>query len=697
MSFLLFSTTYILQTLFTSQDVSTIKSSLISILTILGIAILIFVIFNFFKNSKKRKSKPLFLKNSFLKKSSKKNDLQNIINYLPQPSALCTSDGIVIHTNTLFSNIFGSIPQNMKDLLIFNILPSHISTHINFKSHPFGKNSSLFYSPNTNERYYVRWEKANAEKYPEDSFWILLEREPEIENLSAEPVQTQEDYLQNIIDVYKSAIFIEDFNGMLLLANKKACEIQGVSSEQIKSEIITNHSLSEFRNKFISERVMTVHSPLSFKAIYYSHTGKAIPVEVQISEIVYFDRPAISYVLNDISDKIDLNKELENYKLKSDESDRLKSSFLANLSHEVRTPLNTILGFAELLAEPDLNKNEKDEYLFLVRDSGRSLINQINNMIDFAKIEAGLINLKIDSYNIETLFHHLHEYASEEFFNREDIKLYFELPEEISNNNIVTDRYRLKQILKIFLSNALQHSKKGVVEVGVYLRAPELYEFYVRDTGIGIPEHKHAQIFEKFRQVDDENIKSFSGMGIGLSIASRLIQFLGGHQWVVSKPGTGSDFRCVIPDSVHKIHSPRMQVSTGPSTLINKVMVISPSFTIYSNLSKDSKPINYQVFWAQNAPEMKAMLLSNKIKVILIDIDEITFWHEIVNSIKEIDKDIPLIGLSNTIDAKRKERLITMGLSNVLKKTINIPILINILERNESPQLNLLTSIFKKN
>lgn len=638
-----------------------------------------------------------FFRKKLFSKSTGNFDLSKTINYFPQPAALCTSEGIVICTNTQFSNIFGSIPQNMKDLLIFNILPSHISTRINLSLNQAGKIHSLFYSPNTNERYYVRWEQSNPDIYPINSFWILLESEPEAESQQTEPIQTQEDLLQNIIDVYQSAIFIEDFNGMLLLANKKACNLQGISSEQLKSEIITNHSLSEFRDKFLAEKTIAIDAPVIFKAIYYSYKGKSLPVEIQISEIVYFDRPAICYVLKEITDVIDLKKELDNYKLKADESDRLKSSFLANLSHEVRTPLNTILGFAELLAEPDLNKNEKDEYLFLVRDSGRSLINQINNMIDFAKIEAGLINLKIDLYNIETLFHHLHEYASEEFFNRDDIKLYFELPEEISNNNIVTDKYRLKQILKIFLSNALQHSKKGDIEVGAYLRAPELYEFYVRDTGIGIPEHKHSQIFENFRQATDENIKSFNGMGIGLSIASRLIQFLGGHQWVVSKPGEGADFRCVIPDSIYKIHSPRLQVSTGPSTLIKKVMIISPSVEIYKHLCKDSKPINYQVFWAKNAQEMKAMLLSNKIRIILIDIDEITFWQEIVNSIKEIDKELPIIGISDTIDAKRKERLITMGLSNVLRKTINIPILINILERNKTPQLNLLTSIFNKN
>ena len=101
------------------------------------------------------------------------------------------------------------------------------------------------------------------------------------------------------------------------------------------------------------------------------------------------------------------------------------------------------------------------------------------------------------------------------------------------------------------LANSIKFTKKGVIEIGVRMKAPQLYEFCVRDTGIGIPENKHREIFEQFRQVDDSNEREFSGMGVGLSIASRLIQFLEANQWVVSEPGKGSEFRFVLPDLLH--------------------------------------------------------------------------------------------------------------------------------------------------
>src|SRR5690554_3399661 len=137
-------------------------------------------------------------------------------------------------------------------------------------------------------------------------------------------------------------------------------------------------------------------------------------------------------MISDLSEAIEKKKELDEYKIKSEESDRLKSSFLANLSHEVRTPMNSILGFAELLAEPDINAKERKEFIRLIRQSGKELLSQINNMIDFSKIEAGLIQLKVEICNFETLFHQLHEFWLEESQNTNEVKLFFELPPKFS-------------------------------------------------------------------------------------------------------------------------------------------------------------------------------------------------------------------------------------------------------------------------
>ena len=684
------------------NDIIFIQKSIYIGLAILGVAMVVFLYYNFRKNLKRKfKSDSSIGETKIVKSASNTNIKSLSLDEYPQPIAICDQTGIIKFANTAFGKVFGSSPENMRDLLIYNILPSHIATSLtfaaDFNKENFGRSKNIFFSPNTQHKYFVRWKKTESDVLSNENIWITLETalDDSLNNIKA--VQTQENLLQEIIDFYPMAIFVEDMNGILLSANKKACDLQGIEASQIKSEIISNHSLDEYREELLQQKTSEDITPIIFETIYYPQFGKAIPAEIRAGRITFFDRPALCFIINDISDLVELSKKLDDYKMKSQESDRLKSSFLSNLSHEVRTPLNSILGFSELLAEPEISVKEKYEYLQMVRKSGKNLLIQISNMIDFSKIEAGLVDLKIELYNIETLFHHLHEYATEEQIDEDKVQLLFDLPEEISQNNIVTDRFRLKQILKIFLSNALKYTETGIIEIGVNLRAPQLYEFYVRDTGVGIPEEKHLQIFENFRQANDSKSRGFSGMGLGLSIAARLIQFLGGHQWVVSRPNEGAEFRCVIPDSMYTIDSPVHQVSGGPSTMIKKIMIISPSELIYTNLCRDAKPINYQVFWAQNAEEMKAMLLSNNIRIILIDIDGITFWQELISRIKKIQKDLRIIGVSNTIDTKRKERLITMGLDNVIKTAVNIPVILNIIERNEIPSLNLLTSIFNKN
>jgi signal transduction histidine kinase len=679
--------------------IETLQTAIYATLILVGVAMVVFFYLNMRKNMQRKQHTP-FLKPE-ITNASDTTEPELSFDQIPIPIALCDNTGIILYSNHFFAKVFGSTSEHINKLLIFNILPANISQSLTFNNETVsvlsGHSEHLFFSPNTNRHYGVSWEKADKKTSPSNSYWIFLEATHEKTTENRKNIQTHEGTFQQVIDFYPSAIFIEDLNGVLLTANKRACQIQNLDLSQIKTEIITNSALDEIREKLLQNYSLTEGNSQEFKTLYYPSSGKALPAQILAGRFSYFDRQAVCYIVKDLTDLIDVKKELEDYKMKADESDRLKSSFLSNLSHEVRTPLNSILGFSELLAEPDTDRKDREEYLQMVRQSGKNLLTQISNMIDFSKIEAGLVNIKAELCNIETLFHHLHEYATEDLKNDKPIQLYFELPEEISQNNIITDRFRLKQILKVFLSNALKYTDNGIVEIGVKLKAPQLYEFYVRDTGIGIPEKNHTKIFENFRQADDTNSRDFNGMGLGLSIAARLIQFLGGHQWVISQPQKGSEFRFVIPDSLYPLDSPVRQVSSGPSTMIKKIMIISPNENIYSDLCQDSKPINYQVFWAQNSSEMENMMLSNKIRIILIDIDNLPFWQELVTKINSLKKDIQIVGISNTADLKRKERLMAMGLNNVIKNTINIPVLLNILGRDEAPSLQLLSSSFNQN
>ncbi|GAO30569.1 histidine kinase [Geofilum rubicundum JCM 15548] len=681
------------------QFTSTFLAAVIGV----GVIMAIFLIVNHRNNLKRQKSR----QNHLIPGPSpapKPEDADHfkVLDDHPTPSAICRNDGIILYVNKIFATVFGSSPTNMQRLLIFNILPAHISATLSETIRESGPENveSLagFYSPTTKTRYKLVSKKFNSHLTDSSNLLVTLERMPRHDEIPASSGDEAREVILQLLNIAPYAIFIEDYEGRILQVNNAACEMQGVERHELMGKVLDEFSPGDFRKEIAQrQQIMASNSSIVFKSITYPKSSAPIPVEIQVSKIKYFGKEALFFILRDLSESIEKKKELDEYKIKAEESDRLKSSFLANLSHEVRTPMNSIMGFAELLAEQDISEKERREFIKLIRQSGKELLTQINNMIDFSKIEAGLVQLKVEICNFETVFHQLHEFWLEEIRNENEVKLFFELPQEMLRNGIASDRIRLKQILKVFLSNSIKYTQKGVIEIGVRSKAPQLYEFYVRDTGVGISEDKHRQVFEKFRQADDTNERQFSGMGVGLSVAARLVQFLGGHQWVVSEPGKGSEFRFVLPDLLFPQRSPFMQVSCGPVTMINKLMVVAPSEEIYQDLCQNSKPVNYQVFWAQNAQEMKSMLLSNNIRFIIIAVDQLPFWQELLPKIRSINNSLQLIGVSNQLDSKRKERLLSMGLNEVIRTPVNIPILLNILERKEVTSMNILSTVFHQN
>lgn len=630
------------------------------------------------------------------------NSQYRIFDHYPTPTAVCLPNGMICYVNSGFAKAFGSVKANMENLLVLNILPSELAASLDpifrDKSMDVFESPSVFYTSATGTSYKVRVTRSRPGD-PDCVMYLTLHSIHGSELRSITDPESGRDVLIQILDRAPYPVFIEGMDGRILDVNSAACTLQGMKRDELIGKVIDELSPVNFKREISNQKVAIddSHRNIDFMSIIYDRKGHPVPVRIYVSGINYFGSSALVFVIVDLTKTIERNKELDEYKIKAEESDRLKSSFLANLSHEVRTPMNSIMGFSELLAEPGVSDKERKEFIKLIRQSGKELLTQINNIIDFSKIEAGLIQLKSDICNFEPLFHQLHEFWLEECPNQDDIKLFFELPQNIIRNGIATDRVRLKQILKVLLANSIKFTKKGVIEIGVRMKAPQLYEFYVRDTGIGIPENKHREIFEQFRQVDDSNEREFSGMGVGLSIASRLIQFLGGHQWVVSEPGKGSEFRFVLPDLLHPQGSPFLQVSSGPLSMINKLMVVSPTEEIYTELSQNSRPINFQVMWAQNTEEMKAMLLSNKVRFMLLALDQLPLWQELLPKIREVSRDLKLIGITKNLDTQRREKLMSMGLNEVIRTAVNIPIILNIMERRDLGSMNILSTTFHKN
>jgi PAS domain S-box-containing protein len=253
----------------------------------------------------------------------------------------------------------------------------------------------------------------------------------------------------------------------------------------------------------------------------------------------------VTFSALDITEKRHYEQRLIEAKEKAEESDRLKSAFLQNMSHEIRTPMNGILGFMELLKEPDLSGEEKEKYIDIIDKSGERLLNTINNIIELSRIESGQTELHLAEVKTnEVLQYYLEFFTPRASANKLKLNLLTQVDEHESV--IVTDRRILESIITNLVNNAIKFTPAGSIEFGSYRENNHLV-FFVRDTGIGIPNDRIDAIFQRFVQADLNLSRPHEGSGLGLSIVKAYVDLIQGKIWVESATGKGSTFRFSIP------------------------------------------------------------------------------------------------------------------------------------------------------
>jgi PAS domain S-box-containing protein len=240
-----------------------------------------------------------------------------------------------------------------------------------------------------------------------------------------------------------------------------------------------------------------------------------------------------------------INEELKIAKEKSEESERLKSSFIANMSHEIRTPLNGLIGFSTLLANENVTPEKRRYYANIVEDTGQQLSEIINDILDFSAIESGQIKAKPQIFHLNEIIEELFSFYSV-IAIKNNINLNYHIALSENNDIIETDKTKLKQILNNLLSNAFKYTKQGYIEFGYQIKE-KMIELYVKDTGIGIDKKYHKIIFDRFRQVDNNETIKNRGTGLGLAICKAYTELLGGKIWLISEENKGSEFYFNIP------------------------------------------------------------------------------------------------------------------------------------------------------
>ncbi len=375
-----------------------------------------------------------------------------------------------------------------------------------------------------------------------------------------------------------------------------------------------------------------------------------------------------------------LEYELILAKEKAEESDMLKTAFLANMSHEIRTPMNGILGFAEMLNDENLSPGNRKKYLDIINNNGKMLISLIDDIIDFAKIEAGQIKIVKQEFSLNALLAQVHSSFLTETLRKEKSKVKLRMRKEFPNEDcfIKTDPNRLRQILINLVGNAFKFTSAGFIEFGYRKKGENYLEFYVKDTGIGIPQEKIGVIFERFVQADISPSRKYSGSGLGLAISRGFVELLGGTMWAESEENKGSAFYFTVPyvpakqklDVGFEKSKPKSNYNWRGKTFL----IAEDDLFSYKFLEGFLKQTNAHILHAEDGQKAIEICKQNKsIDLILMDIQmpEIN-GLDATTAIKKFRKKLPIIAQTANAIAEEKQRCFEAGFDDFVTKPINI-------------------------
>ena len=393
-------------------------------------------------------------------------------------------------------------------------------------------------------------------------------------------------------------------------------------------------------------------------------------------------------IIDDITDRIQNKQELIKAKEKAEESDRLKSAFLANMSHEIRTPMNGILGFTELLLEPDLNNERKEEYITIVQQCGQRMLSTVNDIIEISKIEAGLIQLNLTETSVNGRIEELFRFFQPEA-DKKGLKLSLEMLLLHADENITTDQNKLDSILTNLLKNAIKYTDSGTINIGCRQK-DQFIEFYVKDTGIGIPVDRKKAIFERFMQADITDTRALNGSGLGLAISKSYIEMLGGKIWVKSREGKGSTFYFNLPikNKIEKKTVVYNEISfdyerVKPKVKRWKILIAEDDKTSQNFISLIVNDFNAEILKAVTGNETVELCRNTKdLDLILMDIQMPGLnGYEVTHRIRKFNRDVVIIAQTAFAHSGDREKLLEAGCNDYIAKPINKKELLTLIQK----------------
>ena len=389
----------------------------------------------------------------------------------------------------------------------------------------------------------------NENKTKEELIKIIEQLEKKVEDLSSMqsyPVQERfrEKYSTRILDALPDmlTVFDHDANIIELASSPSTNHVEGINADNIThsnvKDILPPEAYESVRQNMdrviLTGESSTSRHDLMLDGILHHYENRIFPLDNEYLLCMCRD---ISEQWNAEQTNKKQQKELEAARIKAEESDRLKSAFLANMSHEIRTPLNAIVGFSKLVIDAECT-NEKEQYAEIIERNSEILLNLFNDILDLSSLEADSLSFNIRPIKLIDICLQLEQQFCYKVKNGTKLIL-----DDVDTELYVSGGWnRIIQIISNLLSNAAKFTPKGEIHFG-YREKEDFVEFYVKDSGIGIPAERVATIFQRFGKIND----FVQGTGLGLTLCRMLVEKMGGRIWLRSQEGKGSRFYFTLP------------------------------------------------------------------------------------------------------------------------------------------------------
>lgn len=380
------------------------------------------------------------------------------------------------------------------------------------------------------------------------------------------------------------------------------------------------------------------------------------------------------------------NRELDIERERALASDRLKTAFLNNVSHEVRTPLNGIVGFAQFLADESLSTEDKQEFISALNSSVNRLTDTINDIMDASLLMSGNVNVHQESFRLAEL---LQEVYRKYQYDARTKGLKMTIKPEPGTVLVITDQTMVKRIMEELVGNAIKYTRKGQVSLGATASTGKI-TIEVSDTGKGISEEALPRIWEPFMQEDVSTTRTFEGSGLGLTIVKGFVDLLGGNIEVQSKPGLGSTFTVTIPDHNPDNSKVALKSNTSlPTTSKPNILIAEDEALNVLYLKRVFRNKDFELHFATNGQEALELAENNpEINLVFMDIKmPVMDGLEATRRIKAIRPDLPVVAVTAYAASEDRQACFEAGCNDYIAKPFTPEELDKMIRRYTSGEL----------